>query len=137
VNRYHPRTMVVARVLISVIFLLNGLGIVDQSFGAKELAARGVPIGLVPLLMLGGRTLQVIAGFTLALGIYPQWAAVALIVFLVPTTFVAHSFWLAAGTPAYNVQLINFLKNVCMCGGLLFVAGAADQPRVYPKAPST
>ena len=121
---------------MAVIFVLNGLGIVDQSMAARELGATGLPAGLVPLIMIGARTLEVVAGAALALGIYPQWAAVALLVFLVPTTFVAHAFWSAAGTPLFTPQLVNFLKNACMCGGLLFVAGAVDQPRLYPKAPS-
>ena len=136
-DRHYRNTLVVARALISVIFLLNGLGIVDQSTAARELAARGAPAAIVPLLMFGGRTLEVVAGLALALGILPQWAALALLVFLVPTTFVAHSFWLAAGTPLFTVQLVNFLKNVAMCGGLLFVAGTLNQPRVFPKTEST
>jgi uncharacterized membrane protein YphA (DoxX/SURF4 family) len=122
---------------MSIIFLLNGLGIVDQSMAAKELAEHGVPAGLVPLMMFGARTLEVAAGSALALGVYPQWAAVGLLVFLVPTTFVAHAFWSAAATPLFTVQLVNFLKNVCMWGGLLFVASTANQPQLFPKAPST
>ena len=122
---------------MAIIFLLNGLGVVDQSMAAKELAERGAPAAIVPVLMLCGRTLEVVAGFALALGVWPQWAALGLIVFLVPTTFVAHSFWLAAGTPRFTVQLVNFLKNVCMCGGLLFVAGTSNQPRMFPRTEST
>jgi hypothetical protein len=49
--------------------------------------------------MLSARTIEVIAGFSLAIGIYPQLAAVALLAFLVPPTFAGHSFWQVAGTP--------------------------------------
>jgi hypothetical protein len=35
--------IVVARVLISVVFVLNGFGIVDQTIPAKELMERGAP----------------------------------------------------------------------------------------------
>jgi putative oxidoreductase len=129
-DRRYRNGLVIARVLMAVIFLLNGLGIVDQSTAAKELAATGIPAALVPLMMLGARTLEVVAGVALSLGIYPRWAAVGLLVFLVPTTFVAHAFWSAAGTPLFTVQLINFLKNVCMWGGLLFVACEPNQPRL-------
>jgi len=137
VDTRYRTTVVIARVLMAVIFLLNGLGVVDQSMAVRELAATGLPAGLVPLTMMGARALEVVAGAALALGIYPQWAAVGLLVFLVPTTFVAHAFWLAAGTPQYTGQLVNFLKNVCMWGGLLFVVGTPDQPRLFPKARST
>jgi putative oxidoreductase len=136
VDQRYRTLIVVARVLMAVIFLLNGLGIVDQSMAARELAATGLPAGIVPLMMLGARALEVVAGTALALGIYPQWASVALLVFLVPTTFVAHAFWSAAGTPRFTPQLVNFLKNICMWGGLLFVACTTDQPQLYPKARS-
>jgi putative oxidoreductase len=53
---------------------------------------------------------------------------------LVPTTFVAHAFWKAAGTPLFTAQLVNFLKNVCMWGGLLFVAGTRHQPRLTRRS---
>jgi putative oxidoreductase len=135
-DRRYRNTMVLARVLMAVIFLLNGLGIVNQSMAAKELAATGLPAALVPLMMYGARTLEVVAGLALALGIFPQWAAVALLVFLVPTTFVAHAFW-SASPPMFTAQLVNFLKNVCMWGGLLFVAGTSNQPRVFPRPEST
>jgi putative oxidoreductase len=137
VDQRYRTLIVVARVLMAVIFLLNGLGIVDQSMAVRELAATGVPAGLVPLIMFGARALEIVAGVALALGIYPQWAAAALLVFLVPTTFVAHAFWSAAGTPRFTPQLVNFLKNVCMWGGLLFVAGTANEPQLFPKARST
>ena len=67
--------------------------------------------------MLSGRALELIAGFTLALGILPRLSAIALFVFLVPATFVSHSFWLAAGTRAFQVQLINFCKNTAILAG--------------------
>ena len=61
-------------------------------------------------------------------------AAVALIAFLVAATFVGHAFWLAAaGTPVFVGQLINFLKNLAMMGGLLFVACYAESTRVDPQ----
>ncbi len=119
---------VLARLLISVVFLLNGFGIIDQNIPARELAERGAPIALVPLIMLGGRVLEVMAGVFLALGIAPQLAAAALLAFLVPATFVSHSFWEALGTPAFQGQMINFCKNTAIWGGLLFMAAARSQP---------
>ena len=125
--------LLTARILIAVVFLLNGFGIIDQSLPTRELAERGIPASLVPIIMLSGRALELIAGFTLALGILPRLSAIALLVFLVPATFVSHSFWLAAGTPAFQGQLINFCKNIAILGGLLFIAAAAGQTRLWSK----
>ena len=126
--------LLAARILIAVVFLLNAFGIIDQSIPARELVERGAPARLVPLIMLSGRALELIAGFALALGILPRLSALALFVFLVPATFVSHSFWLAAGTPAFQGQLINFCKNIAILGGLLFVAATPGQPRLWAKA---
>src|ERR1700729_1754868 len=120
-------SLVAARILISIIFLLNGLNIIGQTLAEHEMAAQGVPVSLVPVLIMGARALQLIVGTALVLGIYPRVSAIALLLFLIPATLMAHAFWQVAGTPLYQVQLINFFKNVCMAGGLVFVAAAKNQ----------
>ena len=121
--------ILIARVMISMVFLLNALGVIDQTEAARELAARGAPSNLVPFLMLVGRSVELIGGLALAFGIFQRVAALALIAFLVAATFVGHAFWLAAaGTPVFVGQLINFLKNLAMMGGLLFVGSTQGQP---------
>src|SRR5436305_6996369 len=99
--------LVAARILISMVFVLNATGVIDQSIPAKEMIERGVPGQLVPWLMLAGRSLEFAAGISLSIGAYPRLAALALLAFLVPATFVSHSFWLAFETKAFQPQLIN------------------------------
>ena len=123
-----------SRVLVAMIFLLNGLGIISQALAARELAEHGVSASLVSFLMLSARTLEVVAGLGLALGIYPQLAAVGLLIFLVPATVLAHAFWQVAGTATFTVQLLNFLKNTAMAGGLLFIGAMQSQPTLLPRA---
>ena len=110
-----------------------GLGIINQAVAARELIEHGAPASLVPFLMLSARTLEVVAGLCLAFGIYPRLAAVALLVFLVPATFVAHQFWQVTGTASFTVQLLNFCKNTAMTGGLLFIAATQFQPTLFPS----
>jgi putative oxidoreductase len=126
--------LIAARVLMSIIFLLNGLNLVSQSLAAHEMAAHDVPVSLIPLLMFGAQALQLVASIGLIFGIYPRLSALALLLFLIPATLMAHAFWQVAGTSMYTVQLINFLKNVCMAGGLVFVAAAKDQPVLLPRS---
>jgi putative oxidoreductase len=120
--------IIAARILIALVFLINGLGIVDQSEALRELIQRGCPETIAPVLLIFGRSIEVVAGFALASGVYPRLAALALMVFLVPATWVGHPFWLLAGAMTYTPQLINFFKNVAILGGLLFVASIDDQP---------
>lgn len=118
----------IARLLIATVFVLNAVGVIDQSIPAKEMVERGIPAVIVPFLMLVGRTLELVAGLALMLGVFPRLAAVALFAFLIPATLISHSFWLSAGTPAFMGQLINFSKNTAICGGLLFVSATSSQP---------
>lgn len=122
-----------ARVLLAVVFLLNGFGVINQAIPAKEMMERGVPPAIVPFAMFVGRFLEIVAGFGLALGVFPRWSALLLFAFLVPATFVSHSFWLAAGTPQFQGQLINFCKNMAIWGGLVFVAGTKIQPLLFSR----
>jgi len=120
--------MIAARILVALVFLVNGLGIIDQSEALRELIQRGCPEGIASGLLIFGRSIEVIAGFAIALGMYPRIAAVWLMIFLIPATWVGHPFWLLAGTPTFTPQLINFFKNIAILGGLLFIASTQDQP---------
>jgi putative oxidoreductase len=66
-------SLVAARILISIIFLVNGLNIIGQTLAEHEMAAHGVPVSFVPVLIMGARALQLIAGTALVLGIYPVY----------------------------------------------------------------
>jgi uncharacterized membrane protein YphA (DoxX/SURF4 family) len=125
--------LALSRVLMAIIFLLNGLGIISQATAAKELFEHGAPASLVPFLMLSTRTIEIVAGFSLALGIYPQLASIAILAFLFPATLTAHAFWQLSGTAAFAPQLLNFLKNTAMMGGLLFIAATPSQPTLLPR----
>src|SRR5437870_8107234 len=103
--------MIVQRFLVAMVCILKGFGNINQAIPAKEMMERGVPPAIVPLFMIAGRLLEIVAGFGLALSLFPRWCALALYAFLLPATFVSHSFWLAAGTPQFHGQLINFSKN--------------------------
>jgi len=135
-TRIYPPVAILARLLIVAIFLANGVGIVDQSFPVHEMIARGIPAHLAAVLVAIGRTVQIVAGLGLVFWKYPRLCAIALILFLIPATLVAHSFWLAP-PQAVQVQLVNFLKNLSMLGGLLFIASTSPEARKVPTLTGT
>ena len=47
-KRFDVYLLVLGRVLISVVFILNALGIIDQSIPAHEMVERGAPPSLFP-----------------------------------------------------------------------------------------
>ena len=88
--------IVAARILIAVVFVPNGLGIIDQTIPAKELMERGALVSLVPVIRLASRVLELAAGFGLAL-----------FVFLVPATFISHPFWLTLMVTDWLRVIVN------------------------------
>jgi hypothetical protein len=46
---------------------------------------------------------------------------------------VAHDFWHAVGTPAFAPQLLQFLKNTAITGGLLIIAATSNQLTLFPR----
>jgi putative oxidoreductase len=74
---------------------------------------------------------QIGAGALLVFGIFPRVASLALAASLVPTTVAGHRFWEMSGDEK-QAQLIQFVKNAGMLGGLL--ANALDtgsRPSVF------
>ena len=130
VSRYG---MTASRFLVAMMFLLNATGVVDQSVAARGLTEHGAPTDVVPFLMLAGRSVELIGGIALVLGTFPRVAAIALMGFLVPATLAGHAFWATEGTQAFMIQLINFLKNIAMMGGLLFIVCTEDQPTIMRR----
>jgi putative oxidoreductase len=130
-NSLQRYVLSLSRVLMSIVFLLNGLGIINQAVAAKELIEHGAPASVVPFLMLISRTIEIFAGFSLASGIYPRLAAVAILAVLFRATLTAHAFWQVAGTDAFTPQLLNFFKNIAMMGSLLFIAATQSQPSCF------
>ena len=61
-NRLQTASLITARVLLALVFLLNGLGIVDQSEALRELIGRGAPVSIAPTLLWIARAVEVIAG---------------------------------------------------------------------------
>jgi uncharacterized membrane protein YphA (DoxX/SURF4 family) len=111
--------------LLSLIFLANALGIIDQERAVRELANAGLPRSLADrarALIGAGRVFQLVAVPALFFGTTRAIAAFALSGFLALATIAAHGFW-RAKPDERGPQLANFLKNLAAIGGLLVAAG--------------
>jgi uncharacterized membrane protein YphA (DoxX/SURF4 family) len=74
---------------------------------------------------------QVAGGALLVLGRMPRVAALALAGSLVPTTAAGHRFWEAEDDGDRRQQMIHFLKNLSILGGLLITtADTGSRPSV-------
>ena len=118
--------VIVGRVLLSVVFILSGVGkIMSWQGTAGFMASHGLPaVGvLLPLTVL----CEIGGGLLLLTGLAPQLGAIVLFLFLIPTTVTFHNFWAYTGQDR-QMQQVNFLKNVAIMGGLLVAASGGGAP---------
>jgi putative oxidoreductase len=110
------------RALIGVLFAVSGITkIFGFAYVAGWMASSGLPFASV--LLAATIVLEVGAGVLLITGIQARFAALALALFLIPTTAIFHAFW-SADAASFQGQLTHFLKNVAIFGSVLMVYGA-------------
>ncbi|MDB5933603.1 MAG: DoxX family protein [Massilia sp.] len=109
-----------ARVLMSQIFIISGIGKITGYAGTQQYMAKmGVPGALLPLVIL----VEVGGGLALLLGFKVRWVAAALAGFSIVSALIFHLNF------SDQMQAINFMKNLAMAGGLLlFVRHGAGAP---------
>lgn len=115
-NRYLP---LLGRIFISFIFIMSGLNKIggwEQT--AAYMASKGMPA--VPLFLAAAIVFELLGGLSVLLGFKARLGALALIVFTVPATIIFHNFWTLTGMEQ-QMQMIMFMKNIAIMGGLLFV----------------
>ena len=113
-------TALFGRIFISAIFLLSGFDkMADWSGTSAGMEKEGMVA--VPVFLAGAIALEVLGGLSVLLGFLTRYGAAALIVFLVPTTLIFHDFWAYTGIERQQ-QMIHFMKNLALLGGLLVVA---------------
>ncbi|HET8846278.1 MAG TPA: DoxX family protein [Ktedonobacteraceae bacterium] len=109
-----------SQLLLAGIFMKGGFDAFWEPGGrVDKVAGAGLP-NPETAVELNGATMMV-GGAMLALNVAPKLAAVALIGSLIPTTLVGHAFWKVEEKAARNAQMIQFLKNMGLIGGLLLL----------------
>lgn len=125
-----------ARPLLATIFISGGINALRDAAGHAEAAKplldntlgkygdslpAQVPTDPVTLVRIDA-AVKIVAGTALALGKAPRLASLALLGSLVPTTLAAHSFWEEKDKAQRDEQLVHFLKNAGLAGGLMIAA---------------
>lgn len=105
------------RIFLAAIFIGSGLTkVADPGGTIGYMTAFGMPVPEV--LLVGAIACELGAGIALLIGFKPRWMAVALALYLVPTTLIFHH------AVTEQAQLLQFLKNLSIIGGLLAVVAA-------------
>ena len=109
----HNLAAPIGRTLLALMFLLAGLNKISGYAGTQGyMESMGVPGALLPLVIL----LEVVGGLTLMLGWHTRITAFLLAGFTIVATLIFHS------NLGDQTQMLFFLKNLAIAGGLLLVA---------------
>ncbi|MGC8915448.1 MAG: DoxX family protein [Thermoanaerobaculum sp.] len=109
-----------------MIFIVSGINkIMDWDGTAGYMASKGMP--MVPLFLLGALVFELVGGLSVLLGFKARMGAILLIIFIVPATLIFHNFWTLEGMER-QIQMMMFMKNLAILGGLLLVLGLGPGP---------
>ena len=102
----------VARILISALFLLNGVFKISNYEGTIEwMEGFGIPgVLIIPAIIL-----EIVGPILIILGYKAKIAAGFLGLFCIATAFIFHNDF------SDQMQLGSFLKNIALAGGFLFI----------------
>ncbi len=108
-----PATLI-GRLLLAAIFILSGWGKIGAyAETAGQMSQAGIPGSLLPLVII----LELLGGLLVVVGWQTRIAALALAGFTVLATYFFHFDFGDRG------QIIHFLKNAAIIGGLFVLAG--------------
>ena len=111
-DKFDVYTMPVGRVLIALIFIMSGMNkIFDYEATAGRMDSMGVPSSLLP----GVIALEVLGGLAIIVGWQTRWVALALAGFTILSAVIFHNDF------SNQNEVGNFMKNIAISGGFLFL----------------
>jgi len=128
VNKFGP---LVGRILLASIFLMSGIGKIGGFAGtAGYMASKGLP--MVEALLAITIVIEIGAALMLILGYKARLGGTALLLWMIPVTFIFHNFW-AMPADQQMIQQIMFMKNLGLMGGMLYIMAFGSGPMSIDK----
>ena len=113
--------LLLSRVFISTIFVISTITkILDPAGTIKYMKSYGMPYA--GLFLIAAIFLEGAGGLSLLFGFRIRWGSLMLLIFLIPTTIIFHTDF------SQRLQVIMFLKNLAIIGGLLTFLYAEPDP---------
>ena len=120
--------LLTGRGLLGLYFILPGISkITGFTQTGEYMAAHGVP--LIPVLLVLTIIIQIGGGLALIFGFRAQLVAFVLAGLTLVISVFMHNFWVMEEGLERNHELQNFVKNLAIMAGLLYVAGAKSSER--------
>ena len=116
IDKFGP---LIGRILLAAIFLMSGIGKIGGFAGtAGYMASKGLP--MVEVLLAITIVIEIGAALMLIVGYKARLGATALLLWMIPVTFLFHNFW-AMPADQQMIQQIMFMKNLGLMGGMLYI----------------
>lgn len=112
----------IGRIIVGLYWLM---GAVNHFTQVKSMVpyAKMKKVPFAEIAVPGTGVLLLVAALSIITGFYPIVAVAALVVFLVPVTFMMHNFWTIEDPMAKMNDMIMFTKNMSMLGYTLILLG--------------
>lgn len=124
-----------ARALLAQVFIISGCGKI-KAFAATAALMGNLGLPAPQLLLALTIALEIGGGALLVLGWQARWLALAFFGFTFLTAVIVHPFW-SAEPANFGGQLNNFMKNLAIMGGMLYIAVYGAGPLALDREPAT
>ena len=119
-QQYGP---LIGRLLLSNLFIVSGFKKITGFAGTAGYMAAKMPSldpSVIKILLVITIAVELGGGLMVLLGWQARWAATALLLWMIPVTYIFHAYW---GLPPDQMQMqfINFQKNMAIMGGMLYI----------------
>lgn len=115
-NRHASSLTLVGRLLLTLMFLVSGLHKIADPQGTQQYMAGMGITSATTLLYVGAIAVELLGSLSLLLGYRARAGGWVLFLFMIPTTLIFHTNFTDPN------QMIHFLKNLSVMGGLIYVA---------------
>ncbi len=118
-NATNDLAALVGRIALALLFVTSGFAKARGFAGtAGYIASKGLPLPEVGAAI--AVAVELLGGLMIVVGWKARWAALAIAVFLVPTTLIFHAFW-TFPPEQQMTQMTAFWKNWSIFGGMLLL----------------
>lgn len=127
-SQYNNNSIVplLARVLLSLIFLMSGISKIFN-FGQTASYMGNVGLPMPEILLVATIVIEVVGAVMIVLGWGARWAGLIIFLWLIPTTFLFHAFW-DVPPDRMRSEMNSFMKNIAIMGGMLYIWAFGSGP---------
>jgi uncharacterized membrane protein YphA (DoxX/SURF4 family) len=120
----------IGRIIFGGYFVYNAYNHFKNQSGLTHYArSKGVPSPALGVFVSG--VLMLLGGLAIVFNVFPILGMWLLVLFLIPTTFMMHSFWKEGDGQARMGEHVNFMKNLSLIGALLMMIAMSSVLLAY------